>query len=73
MTEGRPPRLIVVMAFDRNDDGELVTAFVPQDYAREESAVRPAQTLVQSAAYELLTPLSSAFENEKPAQWAGFI
>lgn len=35
MTE-RPSKLIVVMAFDGNDDGELVTAFGPQDYPTED-------------------------------------
>ncbi|MCO6389638.1 hypothetical protein GTW25_01150 [Aliihoeflea aestuarii] len=44
------PKLIVVMAFDWNDDGELVTAFGPQDYASEERAVRQAQTLVPNHA-----------------------
>ncbi len=39
------PKLIVVMAFDRNDNGELVTAFGPQDYASEDRAVQQAQTL----------------------------
>lgn len=41
----RPPKLIVVMAFDRGDDGELSTVFGPQDYATEERAVRQAQSL----------------------------
>lgn len=46
----RPAQLIVVMAFDRNDDGELVTAFGPQDYATKDRAVRQAQTLASSHA-----------------------
>ena len=52
MTFAQPklPKLIVVMAFDRNDDGELVTAFGPQDYATEDRAVRQAQTLAPSHA-----------------------
>lgn len=39
------PKLIVVMAFDRDDDGELVTAFGPTDQQSEERAVRLAKQL----------------------------
>ena len=39
------PRLIVVVAFDRGDDGELSTAFGPADQQSEERAVRLAKTL----------------------------
>ena len=39
------PKLIVVMAFDRTDDGELSTVFGPQDYATEERAIRQAKSL----------------------------
>lgn len=44
-SQPKMPKLIVVMAFDRNEDGELVTAFGPQDYPTEERAVRQAETL----------------------------
>jgi hypothetical protein len=37
--------LIVVMAFDRSEDGELLTAFGPADQQSEERAVRLARTL----------------------------
>lgn len=52
MTFAQPkmPKLIVVMAFDRNEDGKLVAAFGPQDYATEDRAVRQAQTLAPSHA-----------------------
>ena len=41
----RAPKLIVVMAFDRNDDGELLTAYGPQDFATEERAIREAEMI----------------------------
>lgn len=46
----KPTRLIVVMAFDQNEDGELVTVFGPQDYASEDRAVRQAQSLAPNHA-----------------------
>lgn len=39
------PKLIVVVAFDRDEEGELVTAFGPADQQSEERAVRTAKTL----------------------------
>ncbi len=39
------PKLIVVMAFDRDDEGELQTVFGPQDYQSEDRAIRVAQGL----------------------------
>lgn len=41
----RPPKLIVAMAFDRTDEGELSTVFGPQDFPTEERAVRAAEAL----------------------------
>lgn len=40
-----PDRLIVVMAFDPNDEGELVAAFEPKQFTSEERAAREARTL----------------------------
>ncbi|MBP0439563.1 hypothetical protein [Tianweitania sediminis] len=39
------PKLIVVMAFDPDDEGELQTAFGPAEQQSEERAVRTARTL----------------------------
>lgn len=39
------PKLIVVVAFDRADDGELFTAFGPVDQQSEERATRAAKAL----------------------------
>lgn len=39
------PKLIVVAAFDRNEDGELIPAFDPQQQQSEERAVRLAKAL----------------------------
>lgn len=39
------PKLIVVMAFDRDDEGELQTVFGPVDQQSEERAVRIAKGL----------------------------
>lgn len=41
----RKPKLIVVVAFDRGEDGELFVAFGPVDKQSEERAVRTAKTL----------------------------
>lgn len=38
-------RLIVVAAFDRNADGELVPAFEPMAFETESRALRAAQSL----------------------------
>ena len=40
-----PNRLIVVMAFDRNDEGGLVPAFEPRIFDSEERARREARML----------------------------
>ena len=41
----KQPKLIVVAAFDRNEDGELVRAFDPQQQQSEERATRLAKGL----------------------------
>jgi hypothetical protein len=41
----KQPKLIVVAALDRNDDGELVPAFDPQQQQSEEPATRLAKGL----------------------------
>lgn len=45
MSEDKLPKLIVVMAFDPDDTGELQTVFGPQDYQSEDRAVRQAKLL----------------------------
>ncbi|RWO40383.1 MAG: hypothetical protein EOS12_26145 [Mesorhizobium sp.] len=39
------PRLIVVVAFDRGEDGELFPAFGPADQQSEDRAIRTAEAL----------------------------
>lgn len=39
------PRLIVVVAFDRGEDGELFPAFGPADQQSEDRAIRAAKAL----------------------------
>jgi len=41
----KKPKLIVVVAFDRGDDGELFAAYGPADQQSEERATRTAQAL----------------------------
>jgi hypothetical protein len=41
----KSPKLIVVVAFDRGDDGELFPAFGPADQQSEDRAIRTARTL----------------------------
>ena len=41
----KSPKLIVVMAFDRGEDGELFAAFGPADQQSEERAIRTARQL----------------------------
>lgn len=38
------PKLIVVVALDPDDDGELFSAFDPADYQSEDRAVRTARS-----------------------------
>ena len=44
------PKLIVVMAFDRDDEGELVTVFGPAEQQSEDRAVRTARGLADKHA-----------------------
>jgi hypothetical protein len=39
------PKLIVVVAFDHDEEGELFAVFGPQDYPTEDRAVRTARSL----------------------------
>ncbi|MER8479506.1 hypothetical protein [Mesorhizobium sp. M1163] len=41
----KQPKLIVVVAFDRGEDGELFPTFGPADQQSEERAIRTAKTL----------------------------
>ena len=41
----KSPKLIVVVAFDRGDDGELFPAFGPADQQSEDRAIRTARAL----------------------------
>ena len=45
MPEQKKPKLVVVVAFDRDDDGELFTAYGPADQQSEERAIRTAKGL----------------------------
>lgn len=45
MTEQKLPKLIVVVAFDRDETGEMQTVFGPQDFQSEDRAVRQAKQL----------------------------
>lgn len=47
MPQQKLPKLIVVVAFDRDDEGELFAAFGPQDYPTEDRAVRTARSLAE--------------------------
>lgn len=48
LPEPKLPKLIVVMAFDRGEDGELFTAFGPADQQTEERAIRLAKGLASN-------------------------
>ncbi|TPL79720.1 hypothetical protein FJ941_19355 [Mesorhizobium sp. B2-3-13] len=45
MSSQKKPKLIVVVAFDRAEDGELFTAYGPTDQQSEDRAVRTAKAL----------------------------
>ena len=46
MSDGQKnPKLIVVVAFDRGEDGELFAAFGPADQQSEDRAIRTAKGL----------------------------
>jgi hypothetical protein len=46
--EQKQPKLIVVAAFDRREDGELVPAYGPAQEQSEERAVRVARKLAEN-------------------------
>ena len=48
--ETKMPKLIVVMAFDRDEDGELQVAFGPAEQQSEERAIRTARSLADKHA-----------------------
>ncbi|RAZ72441.1 hypothetical protein [Mesorhizobium atlanticum] len=45
LPEQKKPKLIVVVAFDRGDDGELFPMYGPADQQSEERAIRTAKAL----------------------------
>lgn len=45
LPEQKNPKLIVVVAFDRGDDGELFPMYGPTDQQSEERAIRTAKAL----------------------------
>ncbi|MBZ9662924.1 hypothetical protein LB523_28130 [Mesorhizobium sp. ESP-6-4] len=45
LPEQKKPKLIVVVALDRGDDGELFPIFGPADQQSEERAIRTAKSL----------------------------
>lgn len=44
----KPAKLIVVVAFDPDDEGNMQTVFGPQDFPTEDRAVRAAQALANT-------------------------
>ncbi len=50
MPQSRPSKLIVVAAFDQDDEGGFVTAFGPAEQQSEDRAVRLAETLARKHA-----------------------
>lgn len=42
------PKLIVMMAFDLGNDGQLQTVFGPQDFQTEDRVIRTAQSLAST-------------------------
>ncbi|WP_375451063.1 hypothetical protein [uncultured Devosia sp.] len=45
--ESKPTRLIVLLAFDRSEDGELSPAFEPREMRDEGTAIRTAKEMAQ--------------------------
>jgi hypothetical protein len=45
--EPKPTRLIVLLAFDRSDDGELLPAFEPREMRDESTAIRTAKEMAR--------------------------
>ena len=50
LPQQKHPKLIVVVAFDRGEDGELYPAFGPADQQTEERAIRTARSLADKHA-----------------------
>ncbi len=50
LPQQKHPKLIVVVAFDRGEDGELFPAFGPADQQTEDRAIRTARGLVDKHA-----------------------
>jgi hypothetical protein len=46
LPDQKKPKLIVVVAFDRGEDGELFPAYGPTDQQSEDRAIRTARVLV---------------------------
>jgi hypothetical protein len=46
-TEAKPTKLIVLLAFDKAEDGELVPAFEPREMRDESTAIQTAKELAQ--------------------------
>ncbi|MBZ9887303.1 hypothetical protein LB559_05010 [Mesorhizobium sp. BR1-1-3] len=44
----KKPKLIVVVAFDRGEDGDLFTAYGPTDQQSEDRAIRTAKALASN-------------------------
>lgn len=49
-SQHKMPKLIVVMAFDRDDEGELMTVFGPAEQQSEDRATRTARSLADKHA-----------------------
>jgi hypothetical protein len=45
--EPKPTKLIVLLAFDRSEDGELLPAFEPREMRDEGTAIRTAKDMAQ--------------------------
>ncbi|MER9713307.1 hypothetical protein NKJ13_24115 [Mesorhizobium sp. M0174] len=48
VSDQKKPKLIVVVAFDRGEDGELFTAYGPTDQQSEDRAIRTAKALASN-------------------------
>jgi len=60
LSQQKMPKLIVVVAFDRDAEGELQPVYGPAEQQSEERAVRTAKTLHSFGFYlETRAPLSS--------------
>lgn len=50
LPQSKMPKLVVVVAFDRDENGELQTVFGPAEQQSEERAIRTAQALASKHA-----------------------